>query len=352
MQSADGELILARSTAGLFKSIDDGSTWLPLNGSLKSGDAMAVRSVAIHPKNPSIILRGGGRVTNGRLVSGLWKSKDGGKSWKLTTRDIDFDGHGPTALFGEVIRFNPNNPVNVIAAGETQGLFVSWDGGETWASGTFKGERITCLHFSNLLMYGRDPMFLVGTFDDQQFLAFGMPKPFGEAKAPGRIYWCTFGGKDKKFRARKCFEMPQTGVTNLVIGTHQKFAHAATTRGLYFTWLTGNTFSQRRQRVVADTLMIGLGTRRFSDWSRFTAAAPFAESNQPPVFYSNTRGFRWQEVSRAPKAVVGKPLTDGITCVLPNAKNAKVIYLCNRHGAFRSNDEGKTYELVLECRNE
>ena len=77
-----------------------------------------------------------------------------------------------------------------------------------------------------------------------------------------------------------------------VIGTHQRFAHAATTRGLYFTWLTGNTFSQRRQRVVADTLMIGLGTRRFSDWSRFTAAAPFAESNQPPVFYSNTRGFR------------------------------------------------------------
>ena len=50
--------------------------------------------------------------------------------------------------------------------------------------------------------------------------------------------------------------------------------------------------------------------------------------------------------------MVSKPLTDGITCVLPNAKNAKVIYLCNRHGAFRSNDEGKTYELVLECRNE
>ena len=144
--------------------------------------------------------------------------------------------------------------------------------------------------------------------------------------------------------------MPQSGVTNLVVGPHQRFAHAVTTRGLYFTWLTGSTFSQRRIKVAADTMIVGLGTRHYSNWSRFTAVASFAEPNQPPVFYSKERGFRWQELSPAPKA--GKPLTDGITCVLPDATNDKAIYLCNRHGIFKSVDEGKTYELVFNSQNE
>ena len=45
-----------------------------------------------------------------RLRSGLWRSADGGGSWRLVTRDIDFDGHGPATLFGEVISFCPENP--------------------------------------------------------------------------------------------------------------------------------------------------------------------------------------------------------------------------------------------------
>ncbi len=349
VQSADGKRLLARSTVGLFLSADGGSTWSALNGSLNSPDALAVRSVAIHPKNPNIILRGGGRVVDGKLVSGLWKSIDAGKIWKLITRDIDFDGHGPTTLFGEVIQFNPNNPDHVIAAGETKGLFVSSDAGETWSSVLLRGERVSALHFSNIKQYGRDPLLLIGTFDDQKIAALGMPKPFKSTVGPGRIYWGTISSKDNKLRAKKVWEMPNAGVTNLVVGPHQRFASATTTHGLYFTWVTGNTFSQRRLKVAADTMIIGLGRRDYSDWSYFTAVAPFAEPNEPAVFYSRERGFRWQEQSRTPRAA--KPLTDGITCVLPDAKNDKTIFLCNRHGIFRSTDEGQTYELVLNTRD-
>jgi len=348
VQSSDGKLVLARSTAGLFKSTDGGSTWAPLNGKLKGLDAMAVRSVAIHPKDASIILRAGGRVIHGKLVSGLWKSTDGGKSWRLTTREIDFDGYGPTTLFGEVIRFNPTNPDHVIAAGETKGLFVSSDGGDSWTYGSLKGERITCLDFSDQLQYKRNPLFVAGTFDDRQFDALGMAGPARAVKAPGRIYWCSFIGK--KIRASKCFEMPEVGVTNIVFDAHQNFATATTTRGVYFTWMHGIAFSQRRYQLVADTLFVGLGTRHFSDWSRYTAAAPFSEPRQAPVFYSNQRGFRWRKLSyhgaRLEGAPKGVALTDGITCILPDAKDAKVVYLCNRHGIFKSSDEGKTYRFV------
>ena len=73
----------ARSTGGgVLKSSDGGDTWQPVNGALKGKDALMVRSVAVHPKDPSIVLRGGGYLKDGKLVSGLWKSVDGGKSWK------------------------------------------------------------------------------------------------------------------------------------------------------------------------------------------------------------------------------------------------------------------------------
>ncbi|MDP7132446.1 MAG: hypothetical protein QF437_18270, partial [Planctomycetota bacterium] len=219
----------------------------------------------------------------------------------------------------------------------------------TWSSVLLKGERVSALHFSNIKQYGRDPLLLIGTFDDQKIAALGMPKPFESTVGPGRIYWGTISSKDNKLRAKKVWEMPNAGVTNLVVGPHQRFASATTTHGLYFTWVTGNTFSQRRVKVAADTMIIGLGRRDYSDWSYFTAVAPFAEPNEPAVFYSRERGFRWQELSRTPRAA--KPLTDGITCVLPDAKNDKTIFLCNRHGIFRSTDEGQTYELVLNTRD-
>lgn len=110
---------------------------------------MAARSLAVHPKNSSIVLRAGGRVVNGDLKSGLWKSQDGGKSWKLVTREIDFDGRGPTTLFGEVMMFGPQDPNLVAAGGETKGLFISRDAGETWTSaGPFSGNEQSLVCFT------------------------------------------------------------------------------------------------------------------------------------------------------------------------------------------------------------
>ncbi len=55
------------------------------------------------------------------------------------TSEIDFDGRGPTALFGEVILFCPQDSNVVIAGGETRGLFISRDAGETWACAGLAG---------------------------------------------------------------------------------------------------------------------------------------------------------------------------------------------------------------------
>jgi len=145
MARSDERVVVVRSTAkGLLKTADGGKTWRPVNGGL-TGAANAVRSVAIHPTDPAIMLRAAGRVDDGAWQGGLWKTTDGGASWRKLDFHGDFDGEGPSALCGEVVAFDLRDPDTVYAGTESQGCFKSTDGGETWTSLGATGERITAV---------------------------------------------------------------------------------------------------------------------------------------------------------------------------------------------------------------
>jgi len=138
---SDTNVVVVRSSAlGLIRSIDGGRSWAAANGDLR-GDDLRVRSVAIHPENPKILFRAGGRGP----TSGLWKSMDGGTSWVRLGLDGDFDGAGPSALCGEIIAFDLRAPQTVYVGCESRGMFKSTDGGATWRHLGLKGERITAV---------------------------------------------------------------------------------------------------------------------------------------------------------------------------------------------------------------
>jgi len=344
--AANPRTLFARSSNGLLKSTDRGESWTTVDAGATGVDARSVRSVAVHPKDDSILLRAGGRVSRGALKSGLWRSTNGGRSWTLVTREIDFDGAGPTAGFGEVVRFNPLDPKVAIAAGETKGVFVSRDAGKTWKYAGLKGERVTCLDFSPSLQYGRDTIFVAGTFADAEFAALGLGKPASPLKMPGRIYWVRLGDK---LKAGKSLEVPELGVTNLQFGMHQNFVTVATTRGVYYTWMHGIAFAQRRHTMPADTMYVALGGRRFSDWTKFFFAAPFSGDDSSPVYYAEKRSRQFKPAGtrvQLKSAGAGVGLGDGVTCVLPDATETKTVFLCNRHGIFKSTDAGRSYRLV------
>lgn len=141
MARSNPQVIVVRSiAAGLLRSTDGGETWIPANGNL-TGDDLAVRSVVIHPTNPQIMLRAGGRGTTGKL----WKTTDDGKSWKQLEFDGDFDGVGPSALCGEVIAFDLRNFETIYVGCESKGFFKSTDAGATWKNLGLIGERITAI---------------------------------------------------------------------------------------------------------------------------------------------------------------------------------------------------------------
>jgi len=173
---------------------------------------------------------------------------------------------------------------------------------------------------------------------------------------PGRIYWISF--KNAKPQFNICWEMEDFGVTNLGFGAHENFATFATTRGVYYTWQHGNMFSQRRCEMPADVFFTALGYRQFikelrpndSRTRSTTYAAPFSGKGQSPVYCvpERTTG-KWSILSgNAQIKGQGKAvnLNAGISCILPDKAKENTIYLCNRHGIFKSTDLGKSYECV------
>jgi photosystem II stability/assembly factor-like uncharacterized protein len=123
----------AAGGGGVWKTTDGGVTWEPLGDqTFKTG---SVGAIAVSESDPNVIYVGMGEETlRGNLShgDGMYKSTDAGRTWKKT-------GLEDTRHIGR-IRIHPRNPelVYVAAIGhafgpnEQRGVFRSKDGGKTW----------------------------------------------------------------------------------------------------------------------------------------------------------------------------------------------------------------------------
>ena len=130
---------VATASGGLFKTTNGGVKWTPLferQGTISIGD------IALEPGNPEVIWLGAGESAVRNSVSfgdGVYKSTDGGRTWQhMGLRDT---------LHISRVLVHPRNPdvVFVGAQGhafgpnEERGVFVTTDGGRTWAKTLYVG---------------------------------------------------------------------------------------------------------------------------------------------------------------------------------------------------------------------
>ena len=272
---------------------------------------------------------------------------DGGKAWRLITQEIDFDGRGPATIFGEVVSFCPEDPRLVAAGGETSGLFLSTDAGETWKHAGLQGERIACLGFVPVTRQ-KDGQLVVGTIADSEFATLGSPGRLASpGKAPGRIYAVSL--RDGKVRKQVQCELPDFGVTNIAFDVHENFMNFATTRGVYYTWIHGAVFELRLHKMPADVLFTAIGSQPHSDWSAATYAAPFSGTGPSPLHVTTDRSRNWSVVSADARVTGSREeirLNAGVSCVVRDAGEKDILYLCNRYEILKSTDGGKSYALV------
>ncbi len=144
---------------GIWKTTNDGITWKNISdGQLNTG---TVGAIAVSESNPNIVVAGmGEHAARGVMTSmgdGVYKSTDGGKTWKHIGLD-------ETRHISDVI-INPKNP-NIIfvaaqgaqyGASKERGIYRSLDGGTTWENVLFVDENTGA---SSLTMDMKNPLIL------------------------------------------------------------------------------------------------------------------------------------------------------------------------------------------------
>ncbi|HEU4473118.1 MAG TPA: hypothetical protein VFR58_18630 [Flavisolibacter sp.] len=127
---------VSEGLGGMWRSEDGGRTWK--NIGLKDG--RHIIRIVIHPRNPDIVWAAVmGHLFGPNETRGVYKTTDGGKSWKRVlyvnsqtgASDLVMEPGNPDVLYAGTWRAL-RTPYSMESGGEGSGLWKSTDGGDTW----------------------------------------------------------------------------------------------------------------------------------------------------------------------------------------------------------------------------
>ncbi|GAB2528799.1 WD40/YVTN/BNR-like repeat-containing protein [Rufibacter soli] len=121
---------------GMWKSVDAGQTWQHIG----LRDSKHIPRVRIHPKNPDLVYAAVlGNIYAPNEQRGVYRSKDGGKNWErvlfvnkeVGAFDLVIDPVNPRNLYATTWRME-RTPYSFSSGGAGSGIWKSTDGGDTW----------------------------------------------------------------------------------------------------------------------------------------------------------------------------------------------------------------------------
>lgn len=123
---------VAVASGGVWKTTNAGTTWTPI---FDNEGSYSIGAIALDPKNPHVVWVGSGENNSQRSVAygdGVYRSDDSGKTWKNV-------GLKSSEHIGRILIDPRNSDVVYVAAqgplwnaGGDRGLYKTSDGGKTW----------------------------------------------------------------------------------------------------------------------------------------------------------------------------------------------------------------------------
>ena len=181
------EYYFGTTGGGVWKTTDGGTTLLPVTDKYFGG---SVGALAVSESNPDIVFAGGGETQIRGNVSygdGVWKTTDGGKTWtSMGLKETQYISR---------IRIHPTNPDIVyvgalghaFGAGPDRGVYKTVDGGKTWKKILFRNDSTG---IADLIMEPGNPNVLYATF----WQAYRAPWTFSSGGPGSGIFKTTDGG--------------------------------------------------------------------------------------------------------------------------------------------------------------
>jgi photosystem II stability/assembly factor-like uncharacterized protein len=123
---------VAVASGGVWKTVNGGTTWTPV---FENEGSFSIGAIALDPKNPSTVWVGTGEYNAQRSVGygdGVYRSDDGGKTWRNV-------GLKTSEHIGRIVIDPRDSNIVFVAAqgplwspGGERGLYKTTDGGKTW----------------------------------------------------------------------------------------------------------------------------------------------------------------------------------------------------------------------------
>lgn len=299
--ASDGSYILAVTNKGVYRSEDNGKTWVSSNNGLPH---RCCEEAAISPSNPTICyltlktMARDDEVFNG----GIYRSNDGGKTWVPRCKILRYkvgkreDHPLKTTNYKEIV-VHPEDPDIVYVGANswvTPGIYKTFDGGSSWEYTTIRSASLENMDYGWITQWGPSVTCLTISMTDPDTLYFG---------TAGHVFTTQDGGRS--WMQRYCQMLPNryfkgngletTVAVNAVFDPHDP-------KRLYFCY--------------ADIML--LITDSFND-----------------SYYHSFKGMNYK---------------DDVTDVIIDPTDVNKIWACTGTGKYgnvcRSRDRGKTWHVV------
>ena len=121
---------------GVYKSTDGGKSWVHLG----LEDTRHIARIRVHPNDPDLVYVAAlGHAFGPNQQRGVFRSKDGGKTWeqvlfrseKAGAIDLCLDPNNPRILYAAIWE-TQRTPWSLSSGGPDSGIFKSTDGGDSW----------------------------------------------------------------------------------------------------------------------------------------------------------------------------------------------------------------------------